>query len=128
MYRNRRLIYLNLREKIPQISPIAVVLVGFIGVGIGLLSLKSGFGPANYSTAEGTVLSWSRNLDETGSPAIWVFLQLDTGERVTAVAQASGRAPLVGETLSLTKKTTSSGRTIYLWDSSTPFRRRGGTG
>ncbi|WP_346908902.1 hypothetical protein [uncultured Roseibium sp.] len=128
MSRNWRLTDLNLHKKIPQISPVAVVLVGFIAVGIGLLSLRSGFGPANYSAAEGTVLSWSRNLDETGSPVIWVFLQLDTGERVTATAQASGRAPLVGETLSPTKKTTSSGRTIYLWDSNTPFSRDGGTG
>ncbi|MBD1547051.1 hypothetical protein [Roseibium aggregatum] len=123
MSRNWRLTYLNLREKIPQISPVAVVVVGFIVVGIGLLSLQSGVGPANYSAAEGTVLSWSRNLDETGSPAVWVFLQLDTGERVTATAQASGRAPLVGETLSLTKKTTSSGRTIYLWNSQSPISR-----
>lgn len=128
MSRNWRLTYLNLREKIPQISPVAVVVVGFIGVGIGLLSLHSGVGPANYSAAGGTVLSWSRNLDETGSPVIWIFMQLDTGERITATAQASGRAPLVGEMLSLTKKTTSSGRTIYLWDSNTPYGRNGGRG
>lgn len=112
MARNRQISYLILRERLKAFLPVLAALVAF-----GMLFVWYGndVGSAKRSTVTGTVVSWGTEQTSWRPPRMQVFVELEDGRRVTAIASNARTPPKSGETIELTKREAPSGLVTYRW-------------
>ena len=109
---NRRATFLIWRARVVSILAVVAALVAF-----GSIFVWVGYddGEANWSAVSGTVISWRPSDSKYHPEIILIFVELEDGQKINASGTNHGMPPQTGETISLVKKATPSGRTSYRW-------------
>lgn len=93
----------------------ALIVLAALGVMIIAIILIERSRPVHRGTVLDDVNSWSRAQTEIGAGSYFISVALEDGSNVTATAGRHGRAPNIGERITLTRIQSAAGGTRYEW-------------
>ena len=111
-YRAERLSALIWRERLKAAGPLIVIVVVIASILLGFTLHNA---PSTTQQLEGDVTSWTRAQSSIGSGSYAIDVRLTSGARVVAAASDYGRAPRIGERITIDKITTLTGAVRYRW-------------